>query len=363
MKAVVLEIRNGKAAVLTEKGEVITVRQKCSVGDTIQIRSINMTRIVKYTIPAVAAMIMVTFGSVFYYNTAMAYSYVTVEGDSNIQLTLNRKNEVIAIEALDEDSRTLVDELLENGIEKASLEDAMDKISQTVSSEKQQKSSEDSDDNTAYTTEAYLTYTVKSSDEKTEKELSDRISEKEATDQNVEKQSEMIKEKEETNQEDTENTNIQPANETNIIPDGKETNPTEENRNNTDLQNGENPAKVSENNNNNTANNADKNTESNNTENRNTSSIDNGTGNSTDNNSDSIGETPPAVTEESGNMAPPAAGSYTKPAFYENKGTENNQNTGIPESTNNENSIGTDKNMNNKEDAGNSSDNTAEGNN
>ena len=37
MKAIVLEIKNGEAAVLREDGIVVTTRQKCRVGDTIEV--------------------------------------------------------------------------------------------------------------------------------------------------------------------------------------------------------------------------------------------------------------------------------------------------------------------------------------
>ena len=37
MKAIVLEVRNGVAAVLREDGVIVKTRQKCAVGDTIDV--------------------------------------------------------------------------------------------------------------------------------------------------------------------------------------------------------------------------------------------------------------------------------------------------------------------------------------
>lgn len=194
MKAVVLEIKNGRAAVLREDGVVTQIRRKCAVGDTIEIHKVSAGKIVSFAFPAVAAIFLAISGSLYYYNTAMAYSYVTVDGDAGVQLTLNRQNEVIDVTALSETTEDLVNELIEGGIDKTSVEDAVDMITSAINAD---NTSDNSDTAEVVTTdEPAIDVTVTSKDEETANAIRNTINKR--TEKNQEqydsKESEIDKE-------------------------------------------------------------------------------------------------------------------------------------------------------------------------
>lgn len=195
MKAVVLEIKNGKAAVLREDGVITQIRRKCAVGDTIEIHKVSAGKIVSFAFPAVAAIFLAISGSLYYYNTAMAYSYVTVDGDSGVQLTLNRQNEVIDVTALSETTEDLVNELIESGIGNISVEDAVDMITSAINAD---STSDNCDTAEVVTTdEPAIDVTVTSIDEETAESIRNTINKK-RTEKNQEqydsKESEIEKE-------------------------------------------------------------------------------------------------------------------------------------------------------------------------
>lgn len=120
MKAVVLEVRDGLAAVLREDGTVEKLRRSCRVGETIELAETGgITRLhrktVKWVAAAAAALVILSAGGTWGYNNAFAYSYVTLDADSAISYTLNRRNRVIEVEALDEDAESIVESLTGRG--------------------------------------------------------------------------------------------------------------------------------------------------------------------------------------------------------------------------------------------------------
>ena len=197
MKAVVLEIKNGKAAVLREDGVITQIRRKCAVGDTIEIHKVSAGKIVSFAFPAVAAIFLAISGSLYYYNTAMAYSYVTVDGESGVQLTLNRQNEVIDVTALSESTEELVNELIEGGIDKTSVEDAVDMITSAINADSTSDNCDTAE--TVTSDEPAIDVTVTSIDEETAESIRNTINKK-RTEKNQEqydsKESEIDKETE-----------------------------------------------------------------------------------------------------------------------------------------------------------------------
>ena len=111
MKAIVLEIKNGEAAVLREDGVVVLTRQKCRVGETIElderqrisgVRRFN--RILR--LAAVAMLVICIAGGTLGYMTVSASSYVSVDaGDTSLEFAVNRFGRVVSVEGLDEDSQ------------------------------------------------------------------------------------------------------------------------------------------------------------------------------------------------------------------------------------------------------------------
>lgn len=130
MKAVVLETRDGWAAVLRDDGVVEKIRRRCEVGDTIELEDRSVIpfpkRVGRMATAAAAALILLTGGGLYGYNNAYAYSYVTLDANPSIEYVLNRRNEVLRVAALNEDAEPIVATLNESGVRKESLSDAID---------------------------------------------------------------------------------------------------------------------------------------------------------------------------------------------------------------------------------------------
>ena len=129
MKAVVLEVKNGYAAVLLEDGTVVKVRRDCKVGDRIEVRTTSrIHRFPQATrlIAAAAAAILVFTGAFSYnYLGVEAYSYVSVDVNPSIEYTLNRLDRVVAIEAVNEEAQAVVDALEAENIKNKPIEEAL----------------------------------------------------------------------------------------------------------------------------------------------------------------------------------------------------------------------------------------------
>ena len=130
MRAIVLEIKNGEAAVLREDGIVVTTRQKCRVGDTIEVSDRIEVRPARRfgrlrRIAAVAMLAIVIAGSTFGYMSVSASSYVSVDaGDTSLEFAVNHFGRVISVEGLDEDSEEFAKNI-EGEIRHKKFDDAM----------------------------------------------------------------------------------------------------------------------------------------------------------------------------------------------------------------------------------------------
>ena len=130
MKAIVLEIKNGEAAVLREDGIVVTTRQTCRVGDTIEVPDrVEMRPARRFSrlrrIAAVAMLAIVIAGSTFGYMSVDASSYVSVDaGDTSLEFAVNHFGRVISLEGLDESSEEFA-KTIESEIKHKKFDDAM----------------------------------------------------------------------------------------------------------------------------------------------------------------------------------------------------------------------------------------------
>lgn len=137
MKGVVLEIRDGRAAVLMEDGSVITTEQKCSVGQTIEIdlrrehknalKKENRdagrkgNRILRFSgsgsrwsgalSAAAAAFVIIAAAGTYYTVQVQAHAYVTMDVNPSIEFVLNRRNRVVKAAALNSDAEEIVNQL------------------------------------------------------------------------------------------------------------------------------------------------------------------------------------------------------------------------------------------------------------
>ena len=128
MKGIVLEIRNRTAAVLREDGVIVKTRQKCAVGDTIEL-SAEKIRFpsVRSVAAAAAAVIVIGGGSGIYtYENVMACSYVSLDVNPSLELVLNRQNRVIKVNACDDEAESVVEAIKEQNIKNMKVDDALE---------------------------------------------------------------------------------------------------------------------------------------------------------------------------------------------------------------------------------------------
>ena len=143
-KAVVLEIKEEYAAVLTEEGIVQKIRNNAyAVGQEIDLEEISAQIEERQNVKsrfagwyrgiAAAAALFILSGSGFYYasENVFAYSTVTVTTDeASLELTLNKKDEVVAVKALDEESEETASALQISAMKRKPLSDTMDRITE-----------------------------------------------------------------------------------------------------------------------------------------------------------------------------------------------------------------------------------------
>ncbi len=136
MKAVVLEIKENYAAVLMNDGTVRKIRNNGYVpGQEIDLAGMQHAYAGKKLLKtaAVAAAVLAISGSSLFYasETVMAYSTVTVTvDDTEVELTLNRRNEVIEARALDEAGDAVAEKLQITRLHRKSLDEAVTELSE-----------------------------------------------------------------------------------------------------------------------------------------------------------------------------------------------------------------------------------------
>lgn len=131
MKAVVLEVRDGQAIVLAENGETRKIEYSGNRGDEIEVADRNLRTISKRTLRAIratAAVLAITiFGSgVYSYTEVQACSFVTLDVNPSFEYTLNRRDLVISVAALNEEAESFVEELTRDHIKGKTLSEAVE---------------------------------------------------------------------------------------------------------------------------------------------------------------------------------------------------------------------------------------------
>lgn len=134
MRAVVTEIRDAFAAVLSDDGRIVKVKnQNYAIGQVITMRETNL--VVKHKIipwvAAVFAVFMIGGGSAYAYYSP--YSYVSFDVNPSIEYTLNRFDRVLSVKAVNEDGQDILDEIGIENIENQSIEEAISRTVEEVS--------------------------------------------------------------------------------------------------------------------------------------------------------------------------------------------------------------------------------------
>lgn len=132
MKGVIVEIRNDYAAILSDNGSIIKIKNNnYQIGEEIQMK--NTTKKSKMKIYALAtsvacAILMVGTG-VYAYTTP--YSYVSLDVNPSIEYEVNRFNRVINVTAVNDDGAEIINNLdLENKTIDEAIEDTITEINE-----------------------------------------------------------------------------------------------------------------------------------------------------------------------------------------------------------------------------------------
>lgn len=112
MKGIVVENRKRKSAVLCEDGTVSLVGGIHPVGSTIVIPYQRQTHAIWYKFALACMVLMISVAGIHRYQyTVLAYGYALVDGTSSYELTLNKKGDVIEVEALNESGENNLEEI------------------------------------------------------------------------------------------------------------------------------------------------------------------------------------------------------------------------------------------------------------
>ncbi len=113
MKAIVLAVRDQETVVLTETGDIKTIRRKCEVGDTVVLRAKPETspRMAKWC-AAVAAVFLLCFATLGYvWSSMLTCATVSLDVNPSIEYAVNRQDCVISVKAVNKDAEPIVAEL------------------------------------------------------------------------------------------------------------------------------------------------------------------------------------------------------------------------------------------------------------
>lgn len=143
MKAIVAEIDKKQMIVITDKGDFIKVRRQMSVGigDEIELKPQKLNLTYRRLASIAACFLACIFLSTGVYAYYTPYSYVSVDINPSIALSLNRFERVISVDPLNEDAVSLIqdtkslknqdiDEALSNIIKSAAEKGYIDKMSE-----------------------------------------------------------------------------------------------------------------------------------------------------------------------------------------------------------------------------------------
>ena len=130
MKGIVLEIRGKTAAVLREDGVIVTIRQKCAVGDTIELKAekVRFPGNAARNIAAAAAVFVLVGagGGGYMYQNVSACSYVSLDVNPSMEFVLNRRNRVIEAAACDDDAENIVKIINDRSIKNMEITEAVE---------------------------------------------------------------------------------------------------------------------------------------------------------------------------------------------------------------------------------------------
>lgn len=128
MKAIVVETRGKKAAILLKDGTFRAVKGRYSVGETIDYREKAQPAFRKWIAAAAAAVIMIGTGGGFWYDANyVAYAEISLDVNPSIVYTVNKRSRVLSVRAVNDEAAQTVSALEEEGIRFMPVAEAIDR--------------------------------------------------------------------------------------------------------------------------------------------------------------------------------------------------------------------------------------------
>ncbi|HKL99252.1 MAG TPA: anti-sigma factor domain-containing protein [Mobilitalea sp.] len=125
MKAVIVDISNGFASVLTDDGDFkAIVNSNYEIGQIIQMSKSKVSITKRFTMLAasVAAVIIISVGTWAY---ASPYSYVSVDVNPSIEFTVNMFDRVLRVNAVNDDGKAILDVIKSGKLKNKSIQSAL----------------------------------------------------------------------------------------------------------------------------------------------------------------------------------------------------------------------------------------------
>jgi hypothetical protein len=127
MKAVVVEIKNNKAAVLSDDGRVVAMKNNnYEIGQVILMKNsmLQITKRIAVFAASAAAFVILGTGAWAY---ATPYTYVSVDVNPSIEYTVNRFDRVLSVKAVNDDGEEILQEISLEDLENQTIEAAIRK--------------------------------------------------------------------------------------------------------------------------------------------------------------------------------------------------------------------------------------------
>lgn len=126
MKVVIVEIKNGFAAVLSDDGIITKVKNKnYEIGQVITMKQqkVHITKKLAITAASAAALFLASSIGVWAYTSP--YSYVSLDVNPSIEYTVNRFDLVIDVKAVNDDGEELLGQINLNNLNNKTIHDAI----------------------------------------------------------------------------------------------------------------------------------------------------------------------------------------------------------------------------------------------
>lgn len=133
MKSVVVEIKDGFAAVLSDDGSIVKIKNKnYSMGDEIVMKNQKLHITKKLALSIASTVLIVLAGGTGTWAYYSPYSYVSLDVNPSIEYTLNRFDRVIKVESVNDDGQVILDNIdsLNNLTIEAAISKTVDEIKQ-----------------------------------------------------------------------------------------------------------------------------------------------------------------------------------------------------------------------------------------